>query len=289
MSNLPITVSEHFNAAAAKYEASTGGCTRELARYLVTILPPFDDDSHVLDNACGPGVVAQEILLQHHASQVPPNITCVDFAPAMIDQARNFYQTNPSAGDNRGRVSFDVMGGEDLRFPDNSFTHSITNEGILFFKDGPKGASEIYRTLKPGGTAIVTSWAKLGYIDLIHQAQRVVTPNAPPFRIPISEDWYRSAHLEKTLKDAGFEAVQVHEKTVHYAAKTLNELCDRLVMLFGASLGLSEDESVEFRKQMEIAAEKVVVKFERVGSLEKPNDTELVGIPMVALVAIAKK
>ncbi|KAF2026385.1 S-adenosyl-L-methionine-dependent methyltransferase [Setomelanomma holmii] len=286
MMSTPITVQSHFNDGAAKYEASTGGCTRELAQYIVDISPPFDESSHVLDNACGLGIVAQEILFNHAAARkFPATITCVDFAPAMIELGRNFFQTNAAVAEHQDRVSFDVMSGEDLRLPDNHFTHSFTNVGILFFKDGPRGASEIYRTLKPEGTATVTSWAKLGYIDLIHQAQRVVKPDAPLFRIPIAEDWYQGAHLEKVMRDAGFENVQVHEKEgIHYTAKSVGELCDRLVMLFGAALGLTESELAHFRKELELTADKVVVKVERSGQAEA-----LVGVPMIALVAVAKK
>ncbi|KAH7088846.1 S-adenosyl-L-methionine-dependent methyltransferase [Paraphoma chrysanthemicola] len=291
MSTTSISVSDHFNAVAAKYEASTGGCTRELAKYLVDILPPFDEATQVLDNACGPGVLAQEIVIkQHAANKEAPSIACVDFAPAMVELARTFPHAYALPAEQRDRITFDVMSGEDIRFPDDQFTHSITNQGILFFKDGPKGASEIFRTLKPGGTAIVTSWAKLGYINLIHHAQSIVRPGGQPFRLPVSDDWFQGAHLEKTLKDAGFGEVQVHEKTVHYAAKSVTELCDQLTVLFAAGLGLSDSENVVFRKELQEAAEKVVVKVERFGSSRDPDRREeLIGVPMVALVAVAKK
>ncbi|KAF2249931.1 hypothetical protein BU26DRAFT_518433 [Trematosphaeria pertusa] len=82
----PKTALEAFNAKAESYEASTGGCTRELARHLLEISPPFTASSVVLDNACGTGIVAQEILLHaSSASQTPPLIHAVDGAPRMIE------------------------------------------------------------------------------------------------------------------------------------------------------------------------------------------------------------
>ena len=288
------TALEHFNTSAARYEASLGGCTRELARYLIETAPPFDSDSHVLDSACGTGIVAQEILFkQYAAAKTPPKISCTDGAAAMIDLARATCNTiiDANKGTDSADMSFDTMPGEDLRFPDNHFTHSFTNQGILFFKDAAKGASEIHRTLKPGGTAIVTSWKELGYVPIIQAAQKVVTPDAPPFKIPISEQWFEAAHLEKTLRDAGFAGVEVREKEVCYAFKTVGELCDAILMLLGhVAPNLSDEQKAEFKKQFEIEADKVAVKIERLvaGDLEGRTE-ELVGLKMVALVGVAKK
>lgn len=105
----------------------------------------------------------------------------VDGVGVMVDTARAACSTIIDA--NKARldidsvdISFDTMPGEDLRFPDNHFTHSFTNQGIVFFKDGEKGAKEIYRTLKHGGTAIVTTWKYIPYVSIIQAGQKVATP-----------------------------------------------------------------------------------------------------------------
>jgi len=36
---------EHFNQDAASYEAGTGGCTRELARCILDLMPNMGDNS----------------------------------------------------------------------------------------------------------------------------------------------------------------------------------------------------------------------------------------------------
>ncbi|KAJ4368353.1 hypothetical protein N0V83_006709 [Neocucurbitaria cava] len=286
MSDQPKAALEYFDTLSTTYEASTGGCTRELGRYLISIAPPFTADSKVLDNACGNGIIAQEILIKN--PNVPLSITCVDGASAMVDLARHAVQARN--GNSFATLSFDVVPGENLTFPDDEFTHSITNQGILFFKDGQKGAREIYRTLQPKGTAIITSWKSLGYIPLIHQAQKAVRPDDALFRIPISDDWYSTAHLEKTLAEAGFGNVQIHEKTVYYAAKSVGVMSGFLVKLFGQLVqGWSEEETAQFAKELRKAAEKAVVKVQRpvVGNEEEME--ELVGVEMVALVAVARK
>jgi ubiquinone/menaquinone biosynthesis C-methylase UbiE len=291
-----------FNMEAAKYEALTAGSTRQLARYLIEISPPIDADSVVLDNACGTGVVAQEVLLARFAAgAAPPKITCTDAAPAMVDIARDVcqgmvssYKSHDSANvaADASNIAADVMPGEDLRLPDNHFTHSFTNQGVTFFSDAVKGASEIYRTLKPGGTAFVTAWSReLGHVRVIQEAQKAYKSDATLMRFPIPDQWYQASHLEKTLRDGGFEHVSVHETTVWYATKTMDELVGNLYGLFlNFPVGWTDDENAEFKKYLQAGIEKAAVKVTRVvsGDLEGKTE-ELVGLPFVALVAVAKK
>jgi len=46
---------------------------------------------------------------------------------------------------------------EKLDFPDEAFTHSITNLGIFFFADADETAKQTFQTPKGEGTSIVTS------------------------------------------------------------------------------------------------------------------------------------
>jgi ubiquinone/menaquinone biosynthesis C-methylase UbiE len=286
---------EVFNMAAAKYEAITAGCTRELARHLLEISPRIDVDSSILDNACGTGVVAQEVLLKAFSSDTAiPSITCVDAAPTMVDMARDICQGMLSTANftDSHRITCATMPGETLFLPDSHFTHSFTNQGIQFFQDASLGASEIYRTLKPGGIAIVTSWTKeLGHVRAVQEAQKSYKPDAPLFDFPIPEQWYQASHLEKTLREAGFAEVEVKEKTVWYATKNREEMNALLFGMFmNFPVGWSEEENVEFKKHLETKIEERVVKVERLmaGDLTGKME-ELVGFPLVGLVGVARK
>jgi ubiquinone/menaquinone biosynthesis C-methylase UbiE len=302
MANPPNLSFEKFNMAAVKYEALTAGSTRELARYMIEISPPINADSIVLDNACGTGVVAQEVIFARLAAgTAPPKITCTDAAPAMVDIARGICNGIISSHKPHGSanvaadpetITCEVMPGEDLRLSDNSFTHSFTNQGITFFGDAAKGAGEIYRTLKPGGTAVVTTWtAELGHVRVVNDAQKAYKSDTKLMRFPIPEHWYQASHLEKTLRDGGFADVKVHEKTVWYATKTVEEMTGLLHAMFSNfPVGWSESEVAEFEPYLRDAIEKAVVKVTRPvsGSL-KGETEELVGVPLVAIVAVAKK
>jgi ubiquinone/menaquinone biosynthesis C-methylase UbiE len=290
----PSKAFEVFNMVASKYEALTAGISRELARYLIEISPKLDDDSIVLDNACGTGVVAQEVLLKRFAAGASiPQITCVDVAPAMVDLARDVCRgmiESRHAGD-ASKITAEVMPGENLQLPDDHFTHSFTNQGIMFFKDPAKGSREIIRTLQRAGTAVVTSWTKLGHIEVIHAAQKAYKSDAPLMKFPLSEQWFQASYLERTLMNAGFAEVDVHEKTVWYAAKSTEELSGLMFAMFeNFPVGWNEEENKEFKKYLDVEVEKAVVKVTRpiAGDVDGKTE-ELVGVPMVALVAVAKK
>ncbi|KAF5717574.1 ubiquinone menaquinone biosynthesis methyltransferase ubiE [Fusarium mundagurra] len=140
MSSAPkLTPTEYFNKTAEKYEAATGGATRELAHHAISsiaALKPLTSESKILDNVCGTGIVTDSIL----KSGIQPEIHAVDVAENMIRIARERFSSHPN-------VHTAVMRGEELSFPDDIFTHSITNLGLMYFTDASKGAREIARTL----------------------------------------------------------------------------------------------------------------------------------------------
>jgi ubiquinone/menaquinone biosynthesis C-methylase UbiE len=60
------------------------------------------------------------------------------------------------------QVQSEVMDAQELKYPDDKFTHSFTNFALMAIPDPAKAAKQIYRTLKPGGTAALTTWKQLG-------------------------------------------------------------------------------------------------------------------------------
>lgn len=282
---LPTPV-EFFDSIADNYESSTGGCTLAITRSLLE-LPCLQgvcsSESHVLDNAAGTGVVAGEIIRQARNLHADiPNIHIVDPAGKMISAAN----AKISRLDAAGRCKAAVMYGENLDFADNTFSHSITNMGILFFKDPSAGAKEIYRTLRPGGVAVVTSWAELGYLTkVIHPAQKAVRPTDPLFQLPVPPVWFQPDHVKSCLeKDGGFSDVEVLELQCHYGAPTLLTLQQMLLRIFGPVFDRwpSEDQEKFTNSIAEIlpdVAEEYIM----------PNSERGLGVPMRAIVAICKK
>ncbi|RMJ14387.1 hypothetical protein BHE90_001661 [Fusarium euwallaceae] len=274
----------HFDSTAAQYEASTGGSTRELARLLLDIpqlKSIYQPSAIVLDNACGTGIVAEEIVLRaRRTNSNAPKLYAVDPAPNMVEISRKKLDALGASETSNTAI----MPGEKLEFQDEMFTHSITNLGILFYTDGDAGAKEIYRTLKASGVAVVTSWAVLGYLEVIHPAQSVVRPDDPPFKLPIPEKWFDSAQVEKCLRDGGFENVTVSEKLVHYGASSAEGLMDLILNSFKMLWnGWSEEDQNSFRRA-------VREKIDESSSSYTMNDgSQGVGVPMTAIVAVCQK
>ncbi|KAF1350562.1 S-adenosyl-L-methionine-dependent methyltransferase [Lizonia empirigonia] len=288
-----------FDTGAAKYEASTGSCTYELARTMLSLIPILPSGSVIHDNACGPAIVAQEIVSSCLLTTPAPTpdfsltIHCTDKSPSMISLAQSLMLARQSMQDAQTafpklKIDFASMQSENLLFPDEYFTHLLTNCGILWFDDGPSGAKEIFRTLKRSGTAVVISWKSLGQFDVVREAQAACQHAEPLFGPPVDEKWFSKPYLENVLRDAGFEEVRVVERTVNFAAKSVEELCGHLMGLMSvSSSGWGGEEERHFREQLEVAAKRAVVSVERLGS---GNGVEkCVGIPPVALVGVAKR
>ena len=276
-STTPKTVLEQFNQNAASYEATTGGCTRELAQHILGLLPEIVNDSVVLDNACGTGIVTTEIFRQVESRGISPTLHLVDGAPNMVDIANGRF----GSFDN---VHCAVMPSEKLDFPDNSFSHSVTNLGILFFTDADEGAKEIFRTLTPGGTAIVTSWRDLGYLRLIQESQRAVRPQEPVFKLPVDDVWLQPSYLEQVLRKAGFEHVEISTPTMHYASGDAEGVSALLLRVFGHIVQeWSEVEQEKFKDTLKALVGSAIREFQR------PEGSTAMGIPMVATVAVCTK
>lgn len=286
MADSKPTAISHFDSSAHSYEKSTGGCTRELARSILD-LPELRDiyskDAVILDSACGTAIVTEELVLQaQKRSGTLGQIHAADPAPNMVEIARSKIA---ALGLSEEQFNGKVMPGEKLDYPDNTFTHSITNLGILFYTDAAAGAKEIYRTLKPGGVAVVTSWAYFGYIEeIIRPAQALIRPNDPPYQIPLNPAWTSPQHVEDTMKGGGFEQVKILEVTVHYGAATITDLHGLLGDSFkGVVKEWSEEEQRAWKEVMLQHMEKTAVEYTMNDG--KPGR----GVQMKAIVAVCQK
>ncbi|KAL2674333.1 hypothetical protein Neosp_012784 [[Neocosmospora] mangrovei] len=276
----PNPIIQHFNADAAVYEARTGGCTRELAEHCIHLaenIKQIDDKSIILDNACGTGIVTDVLLRSSSTSAVQPEIHAVDGAENMV---RITAEGIPSGT----KAHTATMMGEQLDFPDSTFSHSFTNMGLMFFADPAKGAKEIWRTLQPGGVAAVTIWTEPRNVDVIRDVQMQVKPEDPPFQVPVSPEWLKTEHTVDLLNEAGFRNVQASEVEVHFGAETAEAVADILMdgmgaMVFAAS---TDDEKKKARELTVDAVNKVGVAFTR-------GDGQGVGIQLRAGIIIGRK
>lgn len=232
MPNLPSIYSDY----AAEYEYKAGGVTREMSAACLSSVPPLTPDSVVHDNACGPGIVTSVLM----ESGAKPTIYATDLADGMVEV------TNGLAKQNGWRtVHGKVMDGQNLEFSENYFTHSFSCMGIYLFPNPTKGVEEMYRTLRPGGTACVTGmrdiiWA--GYAEKVY-AERF--PDAQePLGIPDYFVWSKEGVLANVLAGAGFRDISVKEINPAFRfedAETTRTIWKSKLKTFSTALGKLDD------------------------------------------------
>jgi SAM-dependent methyltransferase len=108
-----------------------------------------------------------------------------------------------------------VADGQALPFADASFDVAFSMFGLMFFPDRKRGFAELYRTLKPGGVAVVSSWAPVeqsSLMILMFGALRAADPTraAPQTNLLNLEN---PELFERELKQAGFRDVRVEPHT----------------------------------------------------------------------------
>ena len=196
----------HFERAASTYERQAGGLTRVVSDHLISISkPPLSNASVVLDNATGPGITCTQILNTLPESSWPKELYATDLSEAMIGQVK---------AKGLSRIQAEVMDCTELKFPDGKFSHIYLAFIIFALGDqgSTKAASELYRTLKPGGSAYVTSWKRLGWVDPVTRALKTIRPDSEPWTGPVDKAWFEGSRLKECLVSGGFaeDKVEVH-------------------------------------------------------------------------------
>ncbi len=136
--------------------AEPGGAANFAERYEATLVPvifrpwaaelirqaPPRDGEHILDLACGTGVVTREIAL---SDTMPASLTGVDFNAGMLAVARD------SARWSGVDAEWVEASADDLPFPDDRFDLAFCQQALQFFPDRPRALRELRRVLKQGG------------------------------------------------------------------------------------------------------------------------------------------
>lgn len=161
------------------------------------------EGSHVLDVACGSGVLARHAL---SVSRGSGRVAGVDAAPGMIATAR---EIEPA-------VDWFLGSAEALRFGDADFDCVVSQFGMMFFSDRQEAASEMFRVSKPGGRLAVAVWNHVennpAYGDIIAVLDEQVSIAAGnALRLPFSLG--DSQEVTNVFDRVGFTDIMVETKT----------------------------------------------------------------------------
>ena len=141
-------VAAHWGRRAPGFDAGFGHSIRTAAeraawdRIFDLVLPghrPLD----ALDAGCGTGFLSFELAARGH------RVTGVDFAPAMLTEARR------KAAERAVSVRFEEADAEHLPFPDASFDLAISRHLLWTLPHPEVAIDEWIRVLRPGGRLVV--------------------------------------------------------------------------------------------------------------------------------------
>ncbi len=218
-SNLP----HYFNKFSQIYARQSGNSTLNLFSSITSHLAPISAQSVLHDNASGPGT-ATSVILRDLSEDAYPKVIATDMVPAMID-AFNSTIVEPNAA--LDKFTGIVMKSEKLDFPDAYFTHSVTNFSIFNFVDQQASVSEIYRTLRPSGQAVISTWKFFGIGDVVHEIQRQIRPDLPLLEFSGAQ-WHSADAVVDLMTKAGFEKqnIEVLSRKVVASGEDLDGLVE---------------------------------------------------------------
>lgn len=164
--------------AAGEYESSLVPALMEEWAPRLVAAARIARGHHVLDVACGTGVLTREAAEHVGAGGF---VAGLDLDSGMLSVARSL---RPDLRWYEGRA-------DRLPFPDASFDAVVSQFGLMFFPDRPGALTEMWRVLKPGGRMAVAVWASLeatpAYEAETLLVERLAGPVASaPLRIPFN-------------------------------------------------------------------------------------------------------
>lgn len=177
-------------------------------------------ESAILDVACGPGTLP---LL---AAGKVNSIHAIDFSESMINLFKEEVEVRELE-----KIEVHCGDGQELPFSDEMFDVAFSMFGLIFFPNRNKGYSEIYRTLKPGGQIVISSWAPVSdspVMQTMFGALKAMKPEIPEPQSDI-ESLENPGFFKTELQNAGFKQVEIIPVEGEYPISDVEEFWTDMV------------------------------------------------------------
>jgi len=215
----PLSASEPWNLVADGYAETTMIVFEQFAEEAIAA-SQLKPNATVLDVACGPGTLALKL------ARAAGKVHCIDFSESMLAVfKKKIEQTG------YGHIELHCGDAQALPYADETFDAAYSLFGLMFFPDRKRGFAEIHRTLKPGGSIAVTSWAPVDQspaMQMMFGALRAIKPDLPSPQRAIgtleNPDVFR-----QEMQDAGFRNVEIRIITKPFLVSTLAEFWESMV------------------------------------------------------------
>lgn len=240
----PLSLSEPWDLVSEGYAREAAQVMLPFTRHAIELARP-SRTAHVVDVATGSGMLAIE--LAPHVARV----AAVDFAPKMLEQLERRRRALRLEN-----IHVQQADGQALPFPDQSFDAAFSMFGLMFFPDRERGFSELHRTLRPGGVAVVSSWAPVDQSPLMTLMFGALCA-ADPSRAAPQTNWLSLENPDvfaRELTSAGFRDVSVKPYTHELPVEGAEQFWD-VTTRSSAPLVLLKNRlgPVEWKRQSELA------------------------------------
>jgi SAM-dependent methyltransferase len=246
------------------YGEIVGDGMERLAAVSLTCIEPFGD-SEVIFHDVGCGLGAGTAVASLKKDNIIIKGTDID------ENVVKLYRQNIAK--NQWPAEAFKMDASALDFPDETFTHCIGN-ALLFVlpNDGVDAIKEIHRTLKPGGIAIINSWAHTPTIPAIHTAAKKTRPAGTPLPREGLDKWENEDHLRDVIIKGGFtpDNVAITQKDVHVTVGDLKRFATMIWSFIGGTSKAGWLESDE--ENWDTAVEAVIEALTQTEGFEKLED-----------------
>ncbi|KAH6892039.1 S-adenosyl-L-methionine-dependent methyltransferase [Thelonectria olida] len=274
-SSSKLTPKQALSPTPALYAELVGDGMEQLAAASMSCIGPLPPGALLHDVGCGLGAATAAASAIANASEVSIGIKGTDINNDALDVYRRTAaeQNWPAEG-----LRMDAAA---LEFPGQTFSHAIGN-ALLFVlpNDGIGAVKEIHRTLKPGGVAVVNSWA--------YAAAKRTRPAGTPLPRQGLEKWERAEFVKEVVVKGGFSAdnVTLTQRSVYVTVGDVRHFATMLWSFIGgtSSAGWLESDEENWARAVGIVAE----ELEKTDEYER-LDEQHSKFKFVANIAVAVK
>ena len=190
-----------------------------------------DEKINALDLACGTGAVTAslyESLPKEKWSNV--KVLAGDISNPMLSYLKVRGEKAGWPG-----LTTQIVDGADIKLEKEQFTHIFANAIIFLLPLGT--LHKLHSLLQPNGFIGMTTWATLGWYDLIARALSRL-PSPPPL-IPFAEmqaqiqqenPWHEVSFVRQQLQEAGFKDVDIVREKKKVPCGTPEQFLDAISM-----------------------------------------------------------
>jgi len=198
----PESRADAWTTCSTAYQAFAAGLTRPFAWDAVRLVR-IETGSRVLDVAAGTGEFAIA------AAERGADVLATDFSASMLELVETNRKRAPA-----GTIRTALMDGQALALESHAFDAAGSLFGLVFFPNPAQGLGEMYRVLKPGGQAVIATWAIPAHVELMRIVGDALmhVDSALPERESPQSCWTSLSNprrLTQLMCDAGFRSVHV--------------------------------------------------------------------------------